>query len=280
MGTPPRTNDHLRTRRGNVGGWSTGSTRRNIAFLRSVVPDTLICTPDGELLHGYAFTLTLRDCPTTSDDWHKLRKAFLYRLRRSGMHRLHWVTEWQRRGVPHLHGCVWSTDINYDRAILSHWLNISLPYGAGPQGQHVNRINDAIGWFKYLAKHAARGVQHYQRSAENIPAGWRKTGRVWGHWGDWDTRDALKLHVEDSTYYRLRRLVRSWRKADARDSGDRFRIRSARKMLSCPDRLQSEIRGISEWVDIDTMLLLLDLARGTDQVEHSTSGEVELPKKP
>lgn len=233
MGTPPGANNHTRSPRGNVGGWSTGSTRRNVAFLRSVVPETINVTEHGEFLHGFAFTLTLKNCPATSDDWHRLRKAYMMRLRRAGMYRLHWVTEWQRRGVPHLHGCVWSPDPNFSGIIIGEWLNMASKYGAGFQGQHVKPVTDALGWFKYLAKHAARGVQHYQRSAANIPVGWIKTGRVWGHWGHWDTRGSMNMAIEDATFFRLRRLARSWRKADARASANRFRIRSARGMLTC-----------------------------------------------
>lgn len=267
MGTPPRNNSHLRAKRGNVTGWSSSATRRNVAFLRSVVPDTLMVDHNGEYLHGYAFTLTLKNCPPTAEDWHKIRKAFVERLRRAGMYRLHWVTEWQRRGVPHLHGCVWATDPKIRLLIIGHWLSVAAQYEAGHRGQHVNLLTDAVGWFKYLAKHAARGVQHYQRSSENIPAGWIKTGRVWGYSGEWDTRDHIQIKIEDATYYRLRRLVRSWRKADARQSGDKYRIKSSRTMLECHLRGLSEVRGISEWVDQETMLTLLDCARGLDRVE-------------
>ena len=82
---------------GRVKGWSKTASRNNTKFLRSVyVPD----------LSGaaVAFTLTIRDCPPTSDDWKILRETFIKRLRRAGMVRLHWLTEWQKRGVPHLHG--------------------------------------------------------------------------------------------------------------------------------------------------------------------------------
>ena len=266
MGTPPKRNDHLRTVRGEVGGWSRGSTRRNVAFLRSVVPDSLLIDSEGQTLYGYAFTLTLRECPLTSTEWHRMRTMYFKRLARAGMTRAHWVVEWQRRGVPHLHGCIWSPHKNFNVAVIQDWLQIAAPYGAGPKGQHQRPIHDAIGWFKYLAKHAARGVSHYQRSPENVPKGWKKTGRVWGYLGDWDRRDSMQLTIEDSTFYRLRRYVRAWRIADSRASGDSFRIRSARAMLSCPDRALSAIRGISEWIDQDTMLLLLDAARGTDEV--------------
>ncbi|MFO5759614.1 hypothetical protein ACLBQR_30010, partial [Klebsiella pneumoniae] len=105
---------------------------------------------------GVALTLTLRDCPPTADDWHKLRRAWEKRMVRAGMVRLHWVTEWQRRGVPHLHCALWFED-RYDIACaVDHWVAVASAYGAGHRGQHGRIIDGPVGWFQYLAKHAAR----------------------------------------------------------------------------------------------------------------------------
>jgi hypothetical protein len=264
-------NDHKRAPRGVVAGWSEGATRRNIAFLRSVNERRL----SGR---GYAFTLTLRHCPDSPDDWHRLRKAFAKRVERYGMLRLHWVTEWQRRGVPHLHGAIWFPDelvgkLN-DSLILNHlftsWFFAGgLDYGANYKGQHGSPIGDAVGWFQYLSKHAARGVKHYQRSPENIPEGWKsKTGRVWGHWGEWPLIDFARIVLQtrqgdgDGGWFAFRRLVRAWRTADARmdlestnddkRSAAPRRLRYARTMLKSPDRKRSEVRGISEWIPFET----------------------------
>ena len=54
-------------------------------------------------------------------------------------------------------------------------------------------------------------------------------------------------------YYAFRRIVRAWRKADARDEKD-LRVRNkrivyARGMLTCGDRRKSEVRGVSEWIN-------------------------------
>ena len=70
-----------------------GATRRNTEFLMSVKTDQLTGA-------GVALTLTVRDCPPTADDWHRLRRAWEKRMVRAGMLRLHWVTEWQRREFP------------------------------------------------------------------------------------------------------------------------------------------------------------------------------------
>ncbi|WP_204888284.1 hypothetical protein, partial [Escherichia coli] len=80
-GIPPMKNNHTRAKRGEVKGWSKTASRNNTKFLRSVFVPAL----DGAAV---AFTLTIRDCPPTSDDWHKIRRAFVERLRRAGMVRL------------------------------------------------------------------------------------------------------------------------------------------------------------------------------------------------
>lgn len=274
MGTRPATSPHVRAKRGQVGGWSAGATRRNVAFLRSVEPDSLTNGPDGPLI-GFAVTLTLRDCPPSSESFHKLRRAYLMRLERMGLYRCHWVIEWQRRGVPHLHGAFWfpapKRVQDYQRlidSIIDHWLAVAGTYGVARRAQYVTPISDAIGWFQYVAKHAARGVTHYQRSSENMPEGWTKTGRMWGYTGAWDLREPMQFDLSDDVYFRMRRLARSWRIADARASGDSYRIKTARGLLKHPDPEISKLRGISEWISQDGVLLLLDVARGTGTVEQ------------
>lgn len=260
-GIPPRLqempNQH-RALRGDVGGWSKASTRSNNRFLYSVVADELSGA-------GFALTLTLRDCPPTHEQWAALRRAFQMRLQRLGMIRMHWLTEWQRRGVPHLHAAAWfkGADEGDVRAlknlIVGHWLAVADEFGPGRSGQHVAYIHDSVGWFKYLAKHAQRGMRHYQRAASSIPPGWEKTGRMWGYLGDWPRREVLRFEVSNAGWYRFRRLVRSARIADSRASGDRRRIRLARTMLKCHDQTASELRGVSEWLPAGESLRFLAL---------------------
>lgn len=174
-------------------------------------------------------------------------------MARAGMVRLHWVTEWQRRGVPHLHCAIWFPDMYDTITPIDAWCELAATYGAGRKGQHGRPIDGVIGWFQYLSKHAARGVKHYQRCAENIPEGWQQqTGRVWGKSGDWPVREATRINLEnehgDGGWFAFRRLVRSWRVADARASGDRYRLDQARSMLTCHDAPTSRVRGVSEWM--------------------------------
>ncbi|AXH76900.1 MAG: RepXfC [Inoviridae sp.] len=238
-----------------IGGWSGGSTRRNVDFLRSVEYSQLTGM-------GVCFTGTLKHCPPTSDHWHRIRKAYFDRLRRMGVIRIHWVTEWQRRGVPHLHGMfffpVTMCSMNVRMTLIKHWIELTTAYGALPVSQHAIMMHDALGWAQYSAKHASRGVGHYQRSPENVPTEWQhKTGRVWGKTGEWPTRDPMKFHVADDVYYRFRRMARSWRISDARVSKSRYRIKAARRCLVANTRTLSDVRGVSEWLPLDTATALL-----------------------
>lgn len=254
--------------RGTVGGWSINATRRNVDFLRTI---------DERKLTGYgvAFTGTLRDCPATSDDWHAIRSAFFKRLRRAGMVRYHWVTEWQRRGVPHLHCAIWWPDL-YDLATpVSAWLDLAEPYGAKERGQHCTKLDGPVGWFQYVSKHAARGVRHYQRAGEGVPFAWEmKTGRVWGYGGDWPLQAPVVVTLEDEAFYPFRRLVRSWRIGEARAKGDRRRELHARRMLRHNDPHISRLRPVSEWCSQREALQFLgNLAErgyGFDLVEEKT----------
>lgn len=242
-------------KRGIVAGWSAAAARRNTGFLRTIDERKLTGA-------GVAVTLTLRDCPPTSDEWVRLRRRWVKRMERAGMIRLHWVTEWQRRGVPHLHGALWFPD-RYDTIEpIDAWVDVASEFGAAHRGQHARIIDGPIGWFQYLSKHAARGVQHYQRHPDNVPEAWQqKTGRVWGYSGQWPLSVPFDLALEDQHgdggYFAFRRLVRSWRVADARSSGDVRRMVWARRMLRCPKVTLSRVRPVSEWISQHDALSLL-----------------------
>jgi hypothetical protein len=84
-----------------------------------------------------------------------------------GMIRGYWLTEWQRRGVPHMHAAVWFDEGLRERdryalnTIRQHWLVVAEAFGAGPRGQHVALIDDSIGWFQYLLKYVVCGFKYY-----------------------------------------------------------------------------------------------------------------------
>lgn len=221
---------------------------------------------------GFAVTLTLRDCPATAVGWQRLRNAWAKRMRRLGMVRLHWVTEWQRRGVPHLHGAIWfDGDVTLRQArdmAISHWLEVAQDFSAAAPAQYVHAIDGPVGWFQYMSKHAARGVSHYQRCQGNMPDAWaNNTGRIWGHWGDWPTQSEVRVELQDERaggdkgWYAYRRLCRAWRISDARASGDLSRIVSAKRMLFCGDRYRSPVIGFMEWIPYEVhMAFLANLA--------------------
>lgn len=237
--------------RGEVGGWSIKATRRNTDFLRSIDERKLTGA-------GIALTLTVRDCPPTSDDWHRLLKRWRDQMRRAGMVRLHWVTEWQRRGVPHLHCALWWPD-SYDFATpINAWVKLAEGFGAGHRGQHARIIDGPIGWFQYLSKHAARGVKHYQRSSDGIPPAWQqKTGRVWGYGGDWPLQAPVTVQLDDEGFYVFRRMVRGWRIGNARAEGNKAREIHAKRMLRNNNELLSRIRPVSEWINQERALMFL-----------------------
>ena len=246
-------------KRGRVGGWTAGSSRRNTRFLWSVPPDSLT----GQ---GFSFTLTVRDCPPSPQEWANWCSIYFKRLFANGAIRLHWVIEWQRRGCPHLHGSVYFPDdmgrAEIENVLLCGW-TYKNPYGAEMQSQRCLPIFDAVGWGQYVAKHAARGVRHYQRSPENIPKAWKgKTGRMWGSRGQWVVDEPVRLQMEgkdgDGGWYAFRRLVRSYAVSKARQRGDGAGMRYARSMLKAHDRKLAEVRGISSWVPRDVTEQLVE----------------------
>lgn len=262
---------HERAKRAAVMGWTRESVRRHTKWLYSVrVPDLTGA--------GYAVTLTVRDCPATAEEWHRLRRAWIRRAERMGAFvRLHWVVEWQRRGVPHLHVAVYFAGelTPMERArLVRHWLEVTEAYGARWASQTLEPITGPTGWLQYLSKHAARGAAHYQRQGK--PAGWEKTGRLWGHVGGWPADVPLRFDVPREAWFRYRRLVRSWRIADARSESDPAtrarRVRSARRMLKASDRHRAEVRGISEWVDEDTLGRFLGLLASDGYVVVQVDG--------
>ncbi len=221
-----------------IKGWSSAAVRRHTAWLYSI---------DAPLLDGVgvAVTLTMRDTPASAEDFHRLRRAWIMRVTRLGAERIHWVIEWQRRGTPHIHAAVYfpaGTDDETTSMAAAMWVAVAADYGTSFQAQHFDTIDGPLGWLKYLSKHASRGVRHYQRMGH--PQGWEKTGRLWGHTGQWPSDAPMRFDMPRSAYWRYRRLVRSWRVADARKSGDLARVVYARRMLASSDPKLSAVRGV------------------------------------
>lgn len=258
--------------RGEVNGWSPSAVRRHKRWLYSINSPDLTG-------HGYALTLTLRDTPPDHREWARLRKVFMTWLRDSGAVRWHWVVEWQRRGTPHLHMAVYYREplqyIGYE--LIGGWLDRAAVYGAEGRGQKVLPIDGPVGWLQYLSKHASRGVAHYQRQGK--PAGWEKTGRLWGYGGDWPVEEPIAAQVEMHVYWRLRRMVRRYAIAEARSEALRWsvadpikargawaRVGWLRRSLKTSDVGISRVRGVSEWVPQQVLVEMLVCAGWTGEL--------------
>lgn len=254
-----RPGDHERAPRGTTKGWTYRASRGNTKFLWSVKADQLTGA-------GFAVTLTVRDCPSSSVEWAALRRAWIERIRRRGLIRLHWITEWQRRGHPHMHAAVWMPEGFDPEKIALHWLEVARQYRPGRLGQDVRPITGQVGWFQYLGKHATRSASNYQRSPENVPAGWEKTGRVWGHVGDWPTEEAMEVAVNFAGWYRWRRLVLRYAIANARARRDYYRVGYLRRYLQFDEEV-SRCRGTGDWIPQPVQLRMLAAVGTRDDVE-------------
>jgi len=135
--------------------------------------------------------------------------------------------------------------------------------------QHTAPISDVIGWLKYLSKHAARGAGHYQRLGSAIPAGWHKTGRMWGHRGQWPVDEPLGVALDDRGWYCYRRLMRAYRVAAARSLGNPGMILGARRLLRWPYRESSAYRGVSGWIPESVSLRMLSAVEALGGVVES-----------
>jgi len=229
-------------KRGAVEGWSAASVRRHKRWLYGVEAPLLTGAGD-------AVTLTMRDTPATVEDWQRLLQGLFRGLRDAGMTRWHWVVEWQRRGTPHVHLAVYGPEdqlLGPGPEVIALWLRLSHGYGSRPAAQVFTPITGPVGWLKYLSKHASRGVAHYQRQGK--PAGWSKTGRLWGYGGSWPIATVLEGALTTQEFWRVRRMVRAWAIADARKRKDWRGVSYLRRMLACDDRGLSSVRGVSEWV--------------------------------
>lgn len=268
-GVPPFIANPRPALRSDCSGWTLRSSRSNTRFLYSIRSPELSTSAEGAPLLGFALSFTIRDCPLSHEDWKKVRESFFVRLRRRGLYRLHWLTEWQKRGVPHLHAALWfdaaavhaymaktwpKLPVQAFPALLkADWLQLTASYRSSTGAQDIKPISDDLGWLQYLSKHAARGAAHYQRAVGSMPAGWQKTGRMWGHLGNFPTQEPLGLDLDNAGWFQLRRIVRRWRIAQARSDRKPSvrRIRSARRMLRCSDYALSCVRGVSEWIPLN-----------------------------
>lgn len=228
-----------------VKGWSAGSARRLVSWLWSVDPSML-----GD--DGLAVTLTMGGRPDSAQTWHRARKQLMERLSYRGATSQHWVVEWTAKGRPHLHMAVYGSTI---ADIVVAWLDIcrKLDWPATYGAQHIVPITGAPGWLEYLAKHASRGVAHYQR--QGMAEGWEKSGRLWGHWGDWPVMPPVEVELTDPQFWRYRRALRRYQVARLRNAGAFSASRKVGRRHG--DREKGRMMGTSGWVPEDVSYRLL-----------------------
>lgn len=248
--------NHTRSPRGDIKGWTPATARRQRDWLWQVRADDL----DGV---GYAMTLTMRDTPATGEEFQRMRRAWVKRVERLGSTRVHWVVEWQARGTPHLHAAIYFAtpleSLTLHAEIALAWLKVCDAAGidASWRSQDGKEIAGALGWLKYLAKHASRGANHYQR--QGAPDGWQKTGRMWGHSGEWPTTEPFVIDdLSNREFYRIRRMLRNWSRNQAAGAGDWDRLRYLRRAGRPDNAHQSRYQGVSEWIPEHELLRLID----------------------
>jgi hypothetical protein len=259
--------------RGGCMGWNSATANRQKKWLWTVDPGQLT----GQ---GFAVTLTVRDCPADAATWAAMRRAWIRRIERKlPVIRIHWVTEWQARMVPHMHCAVylehpeWAAAVQmgpdsagnalsaiwWPEVFRVEWLAVVRAFSpeTAYDSQDVKEIAGSLGWLKYMSKHASRGANHYQRVGH--PESWNKTGRMWGHTGEWPEVEPVELDgLSNQEFYRVRRMMRRWAEADAKKNRDWSRLAYLRRQAKRVEKKLSRFQAASEWIPEDVSLRLVD----------------------
>lgn len=191
------------------------------------------------------------------------------RMVRAGLEMSHWVVEWTARGRPHLHAALYTDSVDLTLPAVVAWVEVTAArgYSVRMKAQHVVPIDGPAGWLEYLAKHASRGAQHYQR--QGAPEGWETTGKLWGTSGEWPVAEPIEYPLMDSAFWRYRRLARSYQRAKYRALGRYKAMRMVGSNYRDPNG--GRRMGVSGWIPEDVSLSLLSLAsEGTWVPGHLT----------
>jgi hypothetical protein len=242
-----------------------------MAFLMGIDPPAL---PP----YAVVYTLTVRDLPPSAEDLHQRIHSFRKWLARKGCSMDHWVIEWTKAGRPHVHGMAfWQADAVPSwlmRDLPRQWLSLTADLRTLHDGQHVQEAPSVEGWLKYCAKHAARGLAHYQRQRGTLPQGWQSTGRMWGASRHWP-QIAETFDLNRVAWFQYRRLVQRYLVAQARSElvrkerfGDpreladaRASLRFRQSMLRFDNKATGQVRGLSQWIPSPVSLALLGLVQ-------------------
>ena len=261
LGTPPtlpvKNGKREVEKRGEVIGWTPKATRNLTKWLYGAEVK--------DFGQGFAFTFTVKDLPVDAPAWAATRKRFIMRLKRMGVTHLHWLTEWQLRKVPHLHGCLWFAPgaticPRIMTKIKTAWLQSAKEYSPADHCQDIKELHSYLGWKQYLSKHASRSAHNSQRCSTNMPETWKSSGRMWGYWGEWEVKE-LEINLCEKGGHVLRRIIKGWRLASARDDQNpesrKKRVKSARKLYRSNIKNLSSVRGFSEWLELEHQLKIM-----------------------
>lgn len=233
-------------KRGEIKGWSPSSARRLKQWLQSNSP-----LPDGQ---NFTCTLTLAETPASAEDFSELRRVFLQNAKRSlGVKRLHWVMEFTRRGVPHLHCFFTAKDMSTAQRLVASWLGQT---GGLIQSQDLKPMYDLMGWQQYVSKHVGRSETHYQR--QGMPPGWEKSGRVWGKFGEWQTHDETSYELLRWSYFQVRREMKKYALAQARSRQDWKAVSRIRRWYNCGSKTRSQVTGAGAWAPAENLRRVVD----------------------
>ena len=159
-------------------------------------------------------------------------------------------------------------EIEHGPAVALHiaWCELTADLGTEGWAQQVVPLDQEAGpqgWFAYLAKHAGRGLAHYQRDRAQLPEGWQTSGRMWGKRGAWPT-SVRELDVPHVALDRIRRAVHAYELSKLRTRlrraelyGDDHKARSIRRLVGKVkrfrqkgDRVRSHLQGVKEWLPL------------------------------
>ena len=262
-------------------GWTKHAAIRNRNFLYQVIPEAL----DGV---GYALTLTVHSCDTPTE-WSRWRANFIKSLRRLGLVRFHCVTEWQRRGVPHLHCAVWlqpgrTAEMRDRRRIIDAWLRVAADGQPSELAQDVKPMKDCFHWLRYLAKHGVRGVNNYQRHWSNVPKKWQgETGRVWLKGGDWPLMPFFKVEgLTQEQKHQMRRLFCRYLASNPAHLNIRYEHKIGtrkhwQRFLKCSDMKVSRFKSPTSFIPLKvTVKLVLSVNPDVDFYDEDTGELIDI----